>query len=336
MPRRVRLPSLVSGIRQDILVVLGDARFTKRALADSARFGPEIVYERSEYLCRTGSRVSARLGVPLVLEVNGRLAQDVRTQYRSPLEPLGAAMERAKLRRADAIVTVSPGLAEILVGFGARADRVLVIPNSVPDDRVTGPRRPLNRAPTIGWVGHLMRWHFEAVTRLIDVAPDVLRELPAARFLVIGGGPGLEQLRAQARALGVDRCVELTGPVSYESVACEIARVDIGVIPEIFDYAFPVKLAEFGAAGAAVIAPRSPSLDRQLEPGIEYEPFVPGDRIALVRAVVGLARDPNRVAELGAALQRAVQDRFTWSATGRQLGDAIDRVLDGRRYSRAA
>ncbi len=330
--RRVRVPRLVSGARQDARVIAADRRFAQNALEVARSFVPDVVYERSEYFSTAGLRVSRRLGIPLVLEVNGRLARDVRTQYRSPFEPVGARVERAKLRRADAIVTVSPGLADILVELGAPPERVAVVPNSLPDERVAPERAPRDGdVVTIGWVGHLMRWHYDAVRLLIDAAPDVLRRLPTAQFVVVGGGPGLDDLRGQAARAGVAERFQLTGPVPYDAVAREVARIDIGVIPEIFDYAFPVKLVELGASGAAVIAPSSASLDRQLRPGVEYLPIPPGDRPALVDAIVSLAGDADRTAALGAALQRAVRDRFTWSATGRQLAQTIDRVLAARR-----
>jgi glycosyltransferase involved in cell wall biosynthesis len=302
------------------------------ALEAAEGFRPDVVYERSEYLSVAGSRISRRLGVPQVLEVNGRLANDVRSQYRSPLEPLGWALERAKLRRADAIVTVSPGLAEILVDMGAPADRIAVVPNSLPDARVAPVRPRASAPPTIGWVGHLMRWHFDAVSLLIDAAPAVLEQLPGTEFLIIGGGPGLEELRRRALRKGVAPAFKLMGPVPYSVLPEELARVDIGVIPEVFEYAFPVKLVELGASGAAVIAPRSQSLDRQLEVGVEYEPIPPGDQTALVETIVRLARDPDRIAALGAALQRAVRDRFTWSATARQIALTVDGVLANPRY----
>lgn len=332
--RRLPLPARARGLRQDLKVAVADAKFTRETLKAAESFRPEVVYERSEYLSLAGARISRRLGIPHVLEVNGRLAHDVRSQYRSPLESIGSALERSKLRSADIVVTVSPGLADILVDNGASGDRIAVIPNSIPDERVAA-RRPSPTPPlTIGWVGHLMRWHFEAVSLLIDAAPAVLEALPGTEFLVIGGGPGLEELRRRADQKGVAREFRLVGPVPYHTLHEALAQIDIGVIPEVFDYAFPVKLVELGAAGAAVIAPQSASLDRQLRADVEYRPIPPGDPAALVEAMVELGCEPGRVAALGAALQAAVRDRFTWSATGRQLASTIDRVLNPRRYDR--
>lgn len=325
------VPALIRGARQDLLFLREDERIVRRALRDARLFRPDVLYVRSEYFSLAGMRLRRALELPLVLEVNGLLAADARSMYRSLLEPVGALLERAKLRRADAVVTVSPGLARRLVDGGARAERVAVIPNSVPPDRVrTTPRAVRDGGVVIGWIGHLMRWHVEALEALVDAAPDVARRAPDARFLVVGGGPGLETVRRRAEALGVGERFTFAGSVPYEAVPGVLEEVDVGVIPAVFDYAFPVKLVEMGAAGLPVVSPRSASLDELLEPGAEYEPFEAGNRHALVQALVGLALDPHRRMVLGAALHAAVRERFTWTATGRALSDVVGRVVAER------
>src|SRR5205814_7131143 len=113
---------------------------------------------------------------------------------------------------------------------------------------------------------------------LLDVAPAVVRAAPAVEFRIIGGGPGLEQLEMRARELGLEKRFRFVGIVPHADVPDHLRDVDLGVIPAVFDYAFPVKLIEFGAAGIPVVAPQSASLDEQLVPRAEYEPFLAGDR----------------------------------------------------------
>ncbi len=327
--RRV-LPGWVRGLRQDLLALRSDRAFTKRAMTAASSFSPDVVYARSEYLGLSGVRVAKQLRIPLILEVNGLLAQDVKSMYRSPLEPLGAAVERLKHRRADAIVTVSPGLARRLENIGAPSRKLVVIPNSVSPTRV---RQNLRERSTrdvvvIGWVGHLMRWHLEALGFLIDVAPEVLRQAPQVRFLVIGGGPGIEGLETRVQFEGLTDRFRFEGIVAHEAVPERLAEVDIGVIPAVFDYALPVKLVEYGAAGIPVVAPRSASLDEQLGGADQYVGFRPADPAALTAALVRLALDPDERARLGEALRLCVQRRFTWAATGSELAELINHVVE--------
>ncbi|HVH51762.1 MAG TPA: glycosyltransferase, partial [Gaiellaceae bacterium] len=261
------VPARVRGLRRDFAFARADRAFAHRALAAAAAFEPDVVYERDEYFALAGRRVARRLGVPLVLEVNGLLAADARTMYRSLAEQLGAVIERKKLHRADAVVTVSPGLAERLVALGAPRARVTVVPNTVGEERLAPVVREASEdTVVVGWIGHLMDWHADALLRLVEVAPGVVAEADV-RFRVIGDGPRLEEVRELARVLGVADRFDFVGSVEYDDVPRALTSIDVGVIPDVFDYAFPVKLVEMGAAGLPVVAPRSASLDAQLVPG---------------------------------------------------------------------
>lgn len=329
---RYAVPPRVRGMRRDLLFVADDRRFGRRALANAHAFKPDVVYERSEYLATTGLRVSRELGIPLVLEVNGLLERDARTMYRSLLEPAGAAVERIKLGRATHVVTVSTGLRRFLVQHGANPARITVVPNTVDPERVQSQPRPVEpSSATVGFVGHLMPWHRDALERLVDIAPALVESVPDVRFAVLGDGPGLDALERKAADLGLRSRLDFKGRVEHALVPDEVRRFDVGVIPAVFDYAFPVKLVEMGAAGVPVVAPRSRYLDEMIEPGVEYEPFDSRDDRAFTAAVTRLLLDPERRARLGAALHTVVRERYTWSASGDLLAVLIERLAaDGR------
>jgi glycosyltransferase involved in cell wall biosynthesis len=328
-PRGRRLvPQRLRGLRQDALLVLADRRYTSRALAEARAFRPDAVYERSEYLSLAGLRVARALQVPLVLEVNGLHDRDAKAMYRSWAEPLGTLVERLKHRRAAAVVTVTPGLADLLVERGARRDRIVVAPNSVEPSRVAAaPRAVRADSAVVGWVGHLMPWHVEALELLIEAASAVQAAVPSVEFRIIGGGPGLDRLRELAARRGLADAFSFLGSVSHDRVQEALADVDVGVIPAVFDYAFPVKLVEMGAIGLPVVAPQSASLDRLLAPGVEYEPFVAGSRTSFVERLIAVLADAGRRASLGAALHRATAERYTWAAVGATTARAIEHVI---------
>lgn len=328
-PSRLRafVPGQARGLRQDVLAVRQDKQFTRRALEAARRLRPDLVYARDEYFALSSIRVARELGVPLVLEVNGLLAADAKTMYRSPAELIGDRIERRKLAAADAIVTVSIGLAERLVALGAKRNAVTVVPNAVPDARVAERPRRAGDSQVIGWIGHLMSWHADALLMLADVAPQVLERVPRARFMIAGDGPRLAEVQGHVRARGVADAFDFVGEVPYCEVPQALREVDFGVIPDVFDYAFPVKLVELGAAGVAVAAPASPELDAMLRPGTEYRAFTRHDRPALADAIVTLALDTRERDRLAAGLHAAVQARFTWSAIAAQLEHVVERVL---------
>jgi phosphatidyl-myo-inositol alpha-mannosyltransferase len=112
--------------------------------------------------------------------------------------------------------------------------------------------------------------------------------------------------------------------VPYEEVPEALQYVDFGVIPDVFDYAFPVKLVEMGAGGLAVAAPRSRELDAMLRPDVEYLPFARRDPEALASAILELVGNNEKRDLLAAGLHQAVQARFTWSAVAAQLKRIVE------------
>ena len=327
------VPASVRGLRQDALQVAADLRFLRRARPRAEAFRPHVVHARNEYLAMAGPRLARSLDVPLVLEVNGVLAEEICELYRSLAQPLAAALERWKVRAADAVVVESPGMASRVVAMGALPGAVHVVPNSVAPERVRAeppPARP--GSAVVGWVGHLMSWHLEGLHRLVDLAPAVARAVPSVSFRIVGGGPGIDEIRAHARSAGVEDLFELRGAVPAADVADVLATFDVGVLPTLgrHDYAFPVKLIDMGAVGLPVVSPRSDSLDALLEPGVEYEPFDAGRPADLADALVRLLREPERRRRMGAALQRAVRERYTWDRTGELLAAAVEAVLARR------
>ena len=328
-PRILRslIPARVRGLRRDVGFLREDRAFYARALEAARSFRPDVIYKRDEYFSLTGLRLARRLGIPYVLEVNGLLDSDARTMYRSFGEPVGAWLERVKFARADAVVVETPGLAELLEERGARRSRLFVVPNTVPDARVVAEPRMQRSGPVvIGWIGHLMAWHADSLLILADVAQRVVDEADV-RFLIIGDGPRLDEVRDRVQELGVGAHFEFTGSVPYEDVPQALEAVDVAVIPDVFDYAFPVKLVEFGAAGIPVVMQRSASLDTLLEPFIEYLPFDRDDSDGLRVALVRIARDTELRASLASALHRAVRERYTWSITADKLEAVVRGVL---------
>ena len=335
-PARMRsarrlVPARVRGMRQDALALRADDRFAARAEQLAAEFAPDVVYERAEYLVRAGGRLSARFGVPLVLEVNGLLGAEVRTMYRSLLEPLGSRLERRVLDSAAAVVVESPGMAEALAARGVPDGRMTIVPNAVPLAAVReAPRIARPDRAVVTWMGHLMAWHLDALGFLLSTAGRIVAAEPGVRFAIFGGGPGMDALAARAAALAPAVAFELHGVVPRAELPRRLEDTDIALVPDMPPHKLPVKIVEFGAAGLPLVAPRSPSLDAQLEPGVEYQPFDRGDPASLTDALLALVRDVDLRTRLAAGLHAAVRERFTWEAIAPSLRAVVSGVVDRR------
>ena len=136
----------------------------------------------------------------------------------------------------------------------------------------------------------------------------------------------------------------MTGPVPHWEVPSLLASAAIGLAPYARDapgYFSPLKLFEYLAAGLAVVAGGIPGV-REIVNSEQAVLVPPGDAEALAAAVLELAGDEPRRAQLGAAGRTLVASRHTWDARARRIlsrragaprgrQGAVDRVSGGAR-----
>lgn len=204
---------------------------------------------------------------------------------------------RELFNHADAVVTVSRGLAEDLRdNFGVDAERLHAIYNpafrdgflACADQPVAHDWLTWKQRPVVIAAGRLH--HVKGFDDLLR-AFSRLRRSVDARLLILGEGKergALEQLVAE---LGLKDAVQLPGRV--ESVAPWLARADLFVLSSRRE-GLPAVLIEALAMGMPVVSTRCPSgPDEILEEG-RWGTLVPvGDVEALSTAMALALRQPN-------------------------------------------
>ena len=155
---------------------------------------PDFIYERASLFGTAGVTLARAWKVPLLVELNAPLVEEQSLYRGGGLGALALAAEKHTLTQADAVFTVSAPLREHVLGLGAAADRVRVLPNGVdpelfrpaPRDEALRARLGLNGGPVLGFLGGLRPWHG------VEVLPELLarltRKYPGAQLLFAGDG----------------------------------------------------------------------------------------------------------------------------------------------------
>jgi glycosyltransferase involved in cell wall biosynthesis len=159
---------------------------------------------------------------------------------------------------------------------------------------------------------------------------DLLRALaglPADlhwRFAHVGGGEGLDSLKARAAGLGIaGRCAFL-GPKSQPDVIALLREADLFALPSKRARSgdrdgLPNVLMEAASQRLAIVATDFAGIPEFVRPGIDGDLVPPGDWAALSNALNLLARDPERRAGLGAAAFERLRGAFTAEAGAADL-----------------
>jgi glycosyltransferase involved in cell wall biosynthesis len=225
--------------------------------------------------------------------------QHPRTRYAAEGKTL---FKRLEFRLAAAVISVSTSSARFLERrYRLPARSITTVHNGVgarAPAQVAPPKRRL-RVVTVGTLGR-QKGH-DVLLAAARVATE------AWEITVVGDGPQLATLRGLASSLEVGR-VRFTGWV--DDPLAEVAAADVACMPSRWE-SFPYAALEAGALARAVVGSRVDGLDEIIidgETGILVEPDRPAE---LAAALDRLAANPDLVAAYGRAAHDRVRARFS-------------------------
>ena len=242
--------------------------------------------------------------------------------------------ERCSYRVADLVVATNETYAATArERGGVPADRVVVVRNG-PDrsELVPGRVRPDLVPPgrsLLAFVG--VMGPQDGGDRLLDAVADLVvrRGRTDVHVAVLGDGPSLPDLRAQARALGIADHVTFTGWISDQQVLRDhLATATVCVSPEpsdpFNDASTFIKIMEYLAAGAPVAAFDLPETRASAGAAARYAE--PSDPVRLADVIAELLDDPALRDEMGAEGLRRIEERLGWWHEAPRYAAAIGRV----------
>ena len=231
---------------------------------------PDIIHAHSPALNGLAAlKAGRKSGLPVVYEIRAfweDAAVDHGTCNQDDLRyRLTRKMESHVVKHASAVTTICQGLKKDLINRGVAHSKITVIPNAVNIDEfdlITQKDTALEKAlgfeqcQILGFLGSF--YGYEGIDLMIAAMPHVLKENPAVRLLLVGGGLQEDALKQQVKVLGLQDKVIFTGRVPHNEVGKFYSLVDLLVYPRknmrLTDLVTPLKPLEAMAQGKLVLA----------------------------------------------------------------------------------
>ncbi len=150
---------------------------------------------------------------------------------------------------------------------------------------------------------------------LVEAAAIVVREMPEARFLLIGEGELHDALEHQIKHLHLAQHIVLTG--FRADVLGVLKGLDLFVMSSVTE-GLGTALLDAMALGRPIVATRAGGILEVVLHGETGLLVPPRDAPALAAGILDLLRDPERRRRLAAAGLARVRDRFS-----------VDRMVEG-------
>jgi glycosyltransferase involved in cell wall biosynthesis len=259
--------------------------------------------------------------LPYLLEVNSPLSIEHEAHRGLKHKDFAVSIESFLISEADRVIAVSPAIRDYAISCGAKLEHITVLPNAanksffkipVSADKSTLPF-------TIGFLGTLKPWH--GLHDLVKAFGIIAKRAQNCRLLIVGDGPERLKLENKARKLGLTDKILWTGEVQHDKVPNLLGEMDVAVAPypDTKNFYFsPIKIAEYMAAGRAIVASRIGHLPELLVDGENALLFKPGDLDAFVRKLLTLKTNPALRVKLGKNAKAAAK-AYTWENNAKQI-----------------
>jgi len=200
-------------------------------------------------------------------------------------------------------------------------------------DAIAAARANLGLQPTDFVVGTITRLHdSKGNSYLVDAAARVVHERPHAKFVLVGEGPLLSDLQAQAARLHLGDRFVFAG--FQKDIARTLAAFDLSVFPSLWE-GTPLTVFETLAIGKAIVATDADGLRDVLTDGHDAVIVPKRDAAALAEKVVWMIDRPDERTRL-AATARSTGRRYDIDLFVRKMEqlytllDDVSRATDRR------
>lgn len=303
-------------------------------------YRPELVHTHSSKAGILGRRAASRLGIPCVHSIHG-----ASFHYGQPqtLHLLYQTAERIADRWCDHYITVCDAMAQQYLDAGiGTPDKFTTVYSGMDVEQFIRPRIPPNvMRERLGLssddivFGKIARlFHLKGHEHLVEAAPEIVRSVPNARFLLIGDGILKDALQRRIDELGLTDRFVFTGLVAPDEIGEHLHAMDVLIHASRWEGLARV-LPQALISGKPVISfdiDGAPEVCRHDDTGLLVPP---GDEAGLAEAAVRLGTDPVLRRHFGNRGRELFTEIFRHEFMTERIREVYERVLQQRSHAAA-
>ena len=240
---------------------------------------------------------------------------------------------------ADGALAYSSHGLDIMPTYGIGRERVFVTYNSGDTDALMHQKLmqrdeqavlPASDARIIH-IGRLVKW--KRVDLLLDAFSKVVKDVPEAELVIVGGGPELERLKQQARDMGMENRVVFTGALyNAEQVGSYMMASSLYVLAGMGG----LSINDAMTYGLPVVCSVCDSTERDLVTnGVNGFFFREGDAADLAEKITTILKNDSLRREMGIASLSIIENKININTVSSRYIDAFGKIMALPKRSRS-
>ena len=202
--------------------------------------------------------------------------------------------------------------------FGLPFEKINVIPNGINLSNFTGVERDydfrrqfaMDNEKIILYVGRLV--YEKGIQNLIGAMPKILSNYHDAKLVICGKGGMMDELKQEARNLGIENKVYFAGYCDSKKVQKMYKCADIAVFPSTYE-PFGIVALEAMLAGIPTVVSDVGGLNEIVEHGVDGMKSYAGNSNSIADSVLALLFDAKLCSAVSKNAVKKVKELYSWN-----------------------
>lgn len=294
----------------------------------------DIVHAHDWMVCDAAWVMKKGFGLPLVSTMHATEAGRMKGIHTDLQRYINQIEWRLTFESWKTIVNSNHMAAELQSQFNLPADKICLIPNGIDPDnfdfdddfdaRALRHQHATDSQKIVLFVGRMVLE--KGVQVLLNAAPSILAECPGTRFLMVGTGYYLDDLKRQASELNIEHDVKFLGYVSDPELLRLYKIADIVCIPSLYE-PFGIVALEGMAAKVPVVTSDIGGLTDFVEHMANGITTYSGNVQSLSWGILQVLRNPDLAEQLKEEAYERVSKIYNWQVISRKTMELYSQVL---------
>ena len=238
--------------------------------------------------------IGEKLNIPVIVKIDDAVYEKA-TGLKSIQRRIEKMLSSKTLKKSTKILVANQETKDIVSKFyQVPTEKISIMPNGI--DTKLFYTNKTKKSKIILFSGVI--YNHRGVDILLKSVPSVLKNIPDAKFVLLGEGPQLEELKTLVQDLKIEKNVEFKGWVKRQEIPHYLAEASIAIGPlrstNVTKNALPIKVLEYMAASLPILSQKDTLPNNILQQG-ENGYFVNDIEELASKITQILENDENRI-----------------------------------------
>ena len=198
--------------------------------------------------------IGEKLGIPVIVKIDDAVYEKS-TGLKSIQRKVERILSAKTLNKSSKILVANNETKEIVNEFyDVSPEKIEIMPNGI--DTKIFHTNVVKKSKMILFSG--VMYNHRGIDVLLNAAPTVIKKIPEVKFVLLGDGPELDNLKKIAENLKIEKNIEFKGWIKRDEVMNYLADASIAIGPlrstTVTKNALPIKVLEYMASSLPILS----------------------------------------------------------------------------------